>query len=150
VRKLFEQRKPSEERDNIYSMREESDVGSFSGMNPYNYDASTLPGITLPVDTNSSIHKESAYGSPDTDEALYRSNLQKLKKIRNSVRSVERLNFMNKTRLYQGIIIISKKEFYIDIFKTKIKFYISAIELSTKTPYMIELYINQAKKILKE
>ena len=52
--------------------------------------------------------------------------------------------------MYTGIAIISKKEFFIEIFRTKTKFYISAIELSKKTPYMIELYINQGKKLLKE
>ena len=76
--------------------------------------------------------------------------MERLKKIRNSVRSVDKFSIVHRKKLYQGIVIISKKEFFIDIFMTKTKFYISAIELSVKKPYMIELYINQAKKLLKE
>ena len=47
-------------------------------------------------------------------------------------------------------MIISKNEFFIDIFQTKTKFYISAIELGSKTPDMVELFLNQGKKLVKE
>mmetsp|Transcript_17971 Transcript_17971/g.15889 ORF Transcript_17971/g.15889 Transcript_17971/m.15889 type:complete len:111 (+) Transcript_17971:556-888(+) len=109
---------------------------------------STLPDISLQKDENTNTYN-SAYASPNNEEVL-NQNKMRLIKIRNSVRSVERIGVVQRKRLYQGIVVISKKEFYIDIFMTKTKFYISAIELTNKTPHMIELYIPQAKNLLKE
>jgi hypothetical protein len=50
------------------------------------------------------------------------NNYLKLKKIRKSLKTVEQSNIVRKKRLYQGIVIISGQEFFIDIFQTKTKF----------------------------
>jgi hypothetical protein len=142
VRKIFGSHKLSE---NMHTIGHESDMGSIG-----NYGKNALPDITFPKDSLSITNRGYAYGADEIEELDYRSNLDRLKKIRNSVKSVDQNNLVRKKRLYQGIVVISEREFYIDIFKTKTKFYISAIDLSSKTPHMIELFINQGKKLIKE
>lgn len=70
----------------------------------------------LPKDSISITNRDSAYQPHEQEELEYKSNLEKLKRIRESVRSVDLHTTVKRKRLYQGIAIISQKEFYIDIF----------------------------------
>lgn len=117
-------------------------------------EPSELPDIPISRDSVNLTQKDIApvtlQDQDELDHLEHLENMKKLKKIRNSVRSVDKFNPLPRKRLYNGIVIISQKEFFIDIFKTKAKCYISAIELSTKKPYMIELHSQVLKKLLKE
>lgn len=99
---------------------------------------------------NTKLDREIELNKHYLEEQQHIENMERLKQIRNSVRSVDQFNPIKRKRLYQGIAIISNRELFIDIFKTKVKFYISCIELATKQPHMIELYLNQGKKLLHE
>lgn len=166
---LFGQHKPSDEIINITTYDDKSELAS----NPITNRYTTLSNRRLDVNSsaiskgysdNSELPeitnlKDSVVIMPPHSQAMldtnreqdeFNQNMERLKRIRNSVRSVDQFNPIKRKRLYQGIVIISKQEFFIDIFKTKTKFYISAIELSSKTPHMVELYLNQGKKLLRE
>lgn len=147
LKKLFGSSKQSERVDggSIFDDGEGMDGHS---VNPYNYDRAFLPELHVPSTSNSFIASEPNPCSAYDEHSEYQVNMKRLSKIRNSVKSVDKFQVIKKRRLYQGIVIISQKEFYLDMFLVKNKFIISAIELGKKKPYMIELYINQAKKLL--
>lgn len=166
---MFTKPRQSEDQVNIGSHYDESDTETTSRMPRYTTlsnrrgdvntsvhskdqsDISALPDIILQRDSVAATTRSGGRRHPQSQADLeYLANMAKLTKIRNSVRSVDQFNPIKRKRLYQGIVIISKHEFFIDIFRTKTKFYISAIELGNKKPYMIELYLNQGKKLLKE
>lgn len=162
VRKIFGHPRQSDDMVNIHPVPHDNDTDSATRFDRYsafsnnmnsqlsNHRKNTIPDVYLPKDSISITNRDSAYEAHELEDLEYKSNLEKLKRIRNSVRSVDLHTTVKRKRLYQGIAIISQKEFYIDIFKTKTKFYISAIELAQKTPHMIELFINQGKKLIHE
>ena len=169
LRQLFGKHKKSEEGWNITTYDDHSEIHPHSQINRYttlsshrradlntsmmsrhHSDNSELPDIStikdsvfIPTPHSPSFVEQ--IREEELEEIERQENMERLRRISESVRNVDQFYPIKRKRLYQGIVIISEREFFIDIFRTKVKFYISAIELATKMPYMIELYLNQGK-----
>eukprot|EP00344_Euplotes_crassus_P008144 CAMPEP_0197001428 /NCGR_PEP_ID=MMETSP1380-20130617/6132_1 /TAXON_ID=5936 /ORGANISM="Euplotes crassus, Strain CT5" /LENGTH=208 /DNA_ID=CAMNT_0042419095 /DNA_START=163 /DNA_END=789 /DNA_ORIENTATION=+ len=108
VRRFFGTNKASEDLVNTQSIMDDHSVSSRINPNPYNYDSSILPELPLPNSSTSFATNNYDYCPPPEEQPDYISNMKRLEKIRESVKSVDQFLVVKRKKLYQGIVIISK------------------------------------------